>query len=369
MMTSRPFYDDVASVLHLALRHLEHHLGDVHVVLRLLVEGRGEDHRLRVALHVRDFLGALVDEEDDEHRLGVVLRDGVGHLLEEHRLADARRRDDESALSEPDRRKEVDDARRELLGVGLEDDAPRRERGREVLEVDDARCDGRLLPVHGRDVAEAEEPVAVARVADRPLDDVAGPERMAADLLLGDEDVLRAREKVVLRGAQKAVSFADNLKAARGEHRAAVREIPADSGEDKFVLAVGAEFLGVCPGHHALDDLRRGPGLDVGKPVLGEIGIPVGVRRGLRLLGVRLRRERGVEKRIHALFAVRAANGGVVRLRAAAKILASAVAEPFFLAIVDPTVAALLLGLGLLGLRRGTLGDGARKHIEFFGHK
>ena len=65
---------------------------------------------------------------------------------------------------------------------------------------------------------------------------------------------------------------------------------------------------------------------------------------------MRLRRERSVEKRIHAFFAVRAANGGVVRLRAAAKILASAVAEPFFLAIVDPTVAALLLGLVLLNL-------------------
>ena len=98
------------------------------MVLRLLVERGRKHHRLRVALHVRHFLGALVDEEDDQHRLGVVLRDGVGHLLEENRLADARRRDDETALAKANRREEVHDARRELLWIGLEDDAPRRER-------------------------------------------------------------------------------------------------------------------------------------------------------------------------------------------------------------------------------------------------
>ena len=143
----------VLAVLNLAARHLDHHLGHVHVVLRLLVERGGEHHRLRVALHVGDLLGALVDEQDDEHRLGMVLADRVGHLLEEHGLADARRRDDEAALPEADRREEVDDARGVFLRGRLEDDAPGREGRRQVLEVDHARGDGGLLAVHRHDVA------------------------------------------------------------------------------------------------------------------------------------------------------------------------------------------------------------------------
>ena len=310
-----------------------------------------------VALHVRDFLGTLVDEEDDEHRLRIVLRDGVGHLLEEDRLADARRRDDEPALSEPDRREEIDDARRELLGVGLEDDAPRRERGREVLEVDDARRDGRFLSVHSRDVAEAEEAVAVARIADRPLDDVASTERVAADLLLGHEDVFGAGKEVVLRGAQEAVSLADDLEASGSQNCTTVREVPADRGEDELVLAVGAELLGVGSGHHALDDLRRGPGLDVREAVLGKVGVAVGVRGRLGLKLLLVRRQRRVEERIHALFAVRPADRGVVLLPVPVEVAPAAVAE---LVALLAALSAAVLWLGWLRrlrlLRLGCLG-------------
>ena len=230
--------------------------------------------------------------------------------------------------------------------------------------MDDSRGDGRLLAVHGRDVAEAEESVAVARVADRAFHYVASPESMAADLLLRHENVFRIGEEVVLRGPQEAMPLADDFKAARGEHRATVREIPAYRGEDELVLAVGAKFLWIGARHHALDNRRRRPCLDVGEAVFGKIGVAVRVRGNIGLLGARLRRERSIEKRIHALFAVCPANWRIVGLRAAAKVLAAAVVEPLFLAIV--AAAPLLLRLGLLGLRRWRLGDGARKHIEFF---
>src|SRR5690349_24242304 len=61
------------------------------------------------SLHVRDLLGALVDEEHDERGLGVVGGDGVGDLLEDDRLARAGGRDDELALAEADGRHEVQD--------------------------------------------------------------------------------------------------------------------------------------------------------------------------------------------------------------------------------------------------------------------
>ena len=127
--------------------------------------------------------------------------------------------DDEPALPKADWREDVDDAGRILVRRRLEDYAPGGERRGEVLEVDDAGGDGRLLAIHGVHVAEAEEPVAVAGIADRAFDDVAGPEGVAANLLLGDEDVLRVCEEVVLRGPEKTMPLADDLEAPRGKHR------------------------------------------------------------------------------------------------------------------------------------------------------
>ena len=49
--------------------------------------------------HVGDFFRPLVDEQDDERDLGMILGDRVGDLLQEDRLAGARRRDDQPALA------------------------------------------------------------------------------------------------------------------------------------------------------------------------------------------------------------------------------------------------------------------------------
>ena len=69
---------DVALVLDEALGLLDDHLGDLHVARRRLVEGRGDDLALDRALHVGDFFGPLVDQQDDERDLGMVGGDRVG---------------------------------------------------------------------------------------------------------------------------------------------------------------------------------------------------------------------------------------------------------------------------------------------------
>ena len=137
------------------------------------------------------------------------------------------------------------------------------------------------------------------------------------------------------------------LEAAGREHGAAVREVPADRGEDELVLAVGAEFLWIRARHHALDDLRRGPGLDVSEAVLGEVGVAVRVcgRLGFELLLVR--RQRRVEERVHALLAVCPADRGVVLLSVPVEVASAAVAE--LVALLAALSAAVL---GLCGLRR-----------------
>ena len=66
---------------------------------------------------------------------GLFVRDGVGDLLQHDRLAGLGRRDDEAALALADRRDEVDDALRELLGRGLEAQALLRVERRELAEL------------------------------------------------------------------------------------------------------------------------------------------------------------------------------------------------------------------------------------------
>src|SRR5205807_1708852 len=78
---------DILAELDVALGFFDHHLGDLHVTRRRFVEGRADDFRLGVALHVRHFFGTLVDQQHDQHRLGVIGGDRVGDFLEQHRLA------------------------------------------------------------------------------------------------------------------------------------------------------------------------------------------------------------------------------------------------------------------------------------------
>jgi hypothetical protein len=66
-----------------------------------LVEGRRDDLALHRALHVGHLLGPLVDEQHDEVDLGVVGRRSRWRCLQQHRLAGARRRDDQAALPLP----------------------------------------------------------------------------------------------------------------------------------------------------------------------------------------------------------------------------------------------------------------------------
>ena len=100
----------VASRLHQPLRVLQHDLLQLQVVLRQFVEGGGDDLAIHRAPDVGHFLRALVDQQHEQVHLGVVLRDAVGDLLEQRRLAGLRRGDDQTALALADRGDDVDEA-------------------------------------------------------------------------------------------------------------------------------------------------------------------------------------------------------------------------------------------------------------------
>jgi hypothetical protein len=124
----------------------------------------------------------------------MVGRDGVREPLEDQRLAGARRRDDQAALAEADRRDQVDHARDEVVGrlraarleLELAIGVDRRER----LEVDERREVGRRLLGDLLDAQQRE----VALVALRPAD-LAADRHPRLQVVLGDE---RGREVDVI---------------------------------------------------------------------------------------------------------------------------------------------------------------------------
>ena len=86
------------------------------MALGRFVKGGGHDLGLDRALHVRDFLGALVDEQHDEEDVGAVGIDGIGDGLEEHGLTGAGRGDDDAALTMADGGEQIDDPGGVVLG-------------------------------------------------------------------------------------------------------------------------------------------------------------------------------------------------------------------------------------------------------------
>ena len=64
----------VLLVLDQALGLLDHHLGDLHVALRRLVERRRDHLAVDRALHVGDFFRPLVDQQHDQVDLGMIRR-------------------------------------------------------------------------------------------------------------------------------------------------------------------------------------------------------------------------------------------------------------------------------------------------------
>src|SRR3546814_7445013 len=77
--------DDILLVLDETLGLFDHHFGDLDVARRGLVEGRGDDFAVHAALHVGDFLGPFVDQQDDQIDLGMVVGDRLGDILQQHR--------------------------------------------------------------------------------------------------------------------------------------------------------------------------------------------------------------------------------------------------------------------------------------------
>ena len=230
---------DMLAELHHAARLLHDHLGDLDVADRLLVKGARDDldMRRRVAAEVGDFLGTLVDEQDDHMDILVVRRDRVRDLLEDHGLAGARRRHDERALAEAERRHHVDDARLDLARAEhLEVDALVRVERREVLEGREVVQDRGIAAVHALDAEQREVDLLVLRGPHEALHDMAAAQAEMADLRGRHIDVVGARRVRVVGAAQEAIAVGRDLEGALGDHQAGLLGARLQDLEDELLL-------------------------------------------------------------------------------------------------------------------------------------
>jgi len=189
-----------------------------------LVERRGDDLAPHRALHLGDFLRALVDQQHDQNHVRMIGRDGVGHVLQHHGLARLRTRHQQAALALADRRDDVDQAPGDVLvatHVPLQHERLVGEKRREVLEQDPVLGRIRSLPVDLVNLDQREVALAVLGRAHFTLDRVAGVQREAANLRGRNVDVVGAGEVGRLGRAQKAESVRQHLQGSVAEDRLA----------------------------------------------------------------------------------------------------------------------------------------------------
>ncbi len=94
----------VPFVLHKALGLLDDHFGHLYVARRRLVECGTDHFALHRPLHIRHFFGPLVDQQHDEHDFRVIGCDGIGDRLQQHGLAGAGWRHNQTTLALAHRR-------------------------------------------------------------------------------------------------------------------------------------------------------------------------------------------------------------------------------------------------------------------------
>ena len=161
-------------------------------------------------------------------------------VLQHHRLAGLRRRDEQAALALADRRDDVDDAAGDVLlglDVALEHHRLVGEERRQVLEEDLVlRVLGRLA-VDLVDLDQREVALAVLRRADLAFDRVAGVQVEAADLRRRDVDVVGAGEVGGVGRAQEAEAVGQHLEHAVAEDAFALLRLRLEQREDEVVLA------------------------------------------------------------------------------------------------------------------------------------
>ena len=242
-----------------ALGLFDDHFGNLDVAHRRFIEGRGDDLALHRALHVGHFFRPLVDQQHDQIAFGMVGGDGVGDVLQQNGFTCARLRDDQSALAFAERRHQVDDAGRDVLGgrnLHFHLQPRGRVKRRQIVEVDLVADLFGIVEIDRVDLEQREIALALFRAADRSFDRIAGLQRKAPDLRRRNVDVVGTWQIVGIGGAQEAEAVLQHFDHAVADDLDILCGQFLQDGEHQLLLAHDAgvfhlERFGVS------DQLRR----------------------------------------------------------------------------------------------------------------
>ncbi len=244
---------------------LQNHFRHLHVPGRRLIESGTNHLSLDGTLHIRHFLGTLVNQQDNQGDFRVIAGDGIGNALQEHRLAGARRRNDQAALTLTDGRQQVEHARRDVVLDRLQVNALLGIERREVVKEEFVAGFIGGLKIDRLDFDEREVPLPLFGWSDLAGNRIAGAQIEFADLGWRYVDVVRPGQVVVIRRAQESETVRKALKNALGEDEAALFGLCLQDLEDQFLLAHPG-----CP-HHAQVFGHLGQGDDVHFFQLGDV--------------------------------------------------------------------------------------------------
>ena len=180
---------------------------EIHVV------GGGDHFGVHGTLEVRNFLGALVDEHHDGFHIRMVRGNGVANLLKNGRLARTGGRNNHAASTFTDWGYEINNARFNAVGLGLEIEFFKRIAGGEVFK---SRAFGVFLKrhfVHGVNLLELRAVPLVWR-HESALNVTAFTEVVTPDSIRRHKDVGGLRLESVARGTQKAKAFVRDFQVA-----------------------------------------------------------------------------------------------------------------------------------------------------------
>ena len=188
------------AAFHQAAGLVQNHVGHLDVPFRRFVEGGCNHFRLYGTLHVRHFFRTLINEEDNLVYLRMVVCNGIGDGLEQHGFTGFGLRHNEAALSLADGREHVHnaDALVFLVPVPQQIEFLCREKGSEEVERDAVPHKFRCTAVDELDFYQREIFVAFPGRTDFTGDGVAVLEGVLLDLLLGDVNIVRRIEVIVV---------------------------------------------------------------------------------------------------------------------------------------------------------------------------
>lgn len=182
-----------------------------------LVEGRGDDFAAHRTLHFCHFFRTFVDQQHDQGDVGVVGRDRVRDVLQDHGLARFWRRHQQAALALADRGDQVDDAAGDVfLAIHFTFQAQRlvRMQRRQVFKQDAVLRGFRRFAVDLVYFDQCEIAFAIFRGPYLALDRIAGVQVETADLRRGDVNVVGGRHVAGVGRAQEAEAVRQHFQGA-----------------------------------------------------------------------------------------------------------------------------------------------------------